>query len=392
MSLPPTESGPWQRRILHDLHEIAPDQWDALQGSRDTPFHSLCYLRALQDSGAACAESGWQACHLSLWRDDTLQALMPLFLKSHSYGEYVFDWGWAEAYARHGLHYYPKLLSALPFTPVAGRRFLARDEASLQALHAAWHDWRKQMQQEQGISSSHILFLREEEAQLMQTQGMLLRQGLQFHWDNPGYASFDDFMRSLEQKKRKNIAAERRRVRQAGVLFRWLDGNSAHEADWRFFTRCYQATYASHHSSPYLNLDFFLRLAQGMPQQLLLIIASQDGEDVAASLLLHANGVIYGRYWGCVRQIACLHFETAYYQALEFCIAHGLRRFEGGAQGEHKLARGFLPHTTWSAHDLRHPGFFAAVEQSLQHEQHRMAEYAGYLQAHQPFKQPKSGA
>lgn len=330
----------YRTRIVSSLTEIGQPAWDALVAAQAdaTPFLSYVFLHALHASQSAAVDSGWEPHYLTLWQDDTLKAALPLYLKYHSYGEYVFDWAWAEAYERHGLPYYPKLLSAIPFTPVTGGRLLACDATARQALVQAL----QQMQAAVQTSSTHVLYLPDAEARTLADAGFMLRSGVQFHWRNEGYRDFAEFLSTLERKKRKNILAERRKVSDAGVTFRLLRGAEASERDWRFFHRCYRHTYAAHYSTPYLNLDFFLRIAAGMPEHLLLTIACRDGKPIASSLVVHDAQSLYGRYWGALEEVPCLHFETAYYQPLEFCIDNRIKWFEGGAQGEHKMARGFL--------------------------------------------------
>jgi hypothetical protein len=376
----------YRTRIVSSLSEIGRTAWDALVAAQPerTPFLSYAFLHALHESGCASTRSGWQPQYLTLWRADELRAALPLYVKDHSYGEYVFDWAWADAYRRNGLEYYPKLLSAIPFTPVSGNRLLSHDDDSRAALIRALRD----LQETNGISSTHILFPTEREAEALQSSGYMLRTGVQFHWMNAGYRNFDEFLDALDRKKRKNIRAERRKVFDAEVSFRQVDGRDASEADWRFFKRCYDHTYAAHYSTPYLNLDFFLSIGADMPDNILLIIAERNGKPVASSLVIHDEKVLYGRYWGAMAEIPCLHFETAYYQPLEFCIARGIERFEGGAQGEHKMARGFLPEKTWSAHWLAHPEFADAVERYLQQEAGGIDAYIDELSERNPFRTP----
>ncbi len=375
----------YRTRIVSSLSEIGQATWDALvatQAERN-PFLSFAFLDALHESGCASAATGWQPHYLTLWHDGYLAAALPLYVKSHSYGEYVFDWAWADAYRRSGLAYYPKLLAAIPFTPVTGSRLLAcNDEAREQLVTALCA-----LQESSELSSTHILFPPYAQAQALRAKGFLLRTGVQFHWVNQGYHHFDDFLSTLDRKKRKNIRAERRKVHDAGIRFRHLSGQEASEADWRFFKRCYDRTYAEHYSTPYLNLDFFQRIGRTMPQYLLLIIAERDQQPIAASLVVHDRCTLYGRYWGAMEQIPCLHFETAYYQPLDFCITHGIRCFEGGAQGEHKMARGFLPQKTWSAHWLAHSAFADAVARFLNQERGGIEIYIDELRDRNPFKQ-----
>jgi predicted N-acyltransferase len=374
----------YQTRVIAALSEIGQPAWDALVGMQPdaNPFLSFAFLDALHESGCASKQSGWQPQFLTVWRGRQLAAALPLYVKTHSYGEYVFDWAWADAYRRNGLKYYPKLLSAIPFTPVTGSRLLARDGDAQTALIEAL----RARQQRGGNSSTHILYPPDSQAETLANAGFMLRTGVQFHWLNAGYRNFDDFLSTLEPKKRKNIRAERRKVRQAGITFRQISGQQASEADWRFFKRCYDYTYAAHFSTPYLNLDFFLRLGATMPQHILLVVAEREGKPIAASLLIHTDKTLYGRYWGALETHPCLHFETAYYQPLEFCIEQGIKCFEGGAQGEHKMARGFLPQKTWSAHWLAHPAFADAIERFLEQETGGVDAYINELNERNPFR------
>lgn len=384
------ESYNYRTRIVSTLSEIGQPKWDALvQAQADAnPFLSFSFLDALHESGCASAKSGWQPQFLTIWRAESdtdggeLVAALPLYVKSHSYGEYVFDWAWADAYQRNGLEYYPKLLSAIPFTPVTGSRLLARDAEATTALIAVLVT----VQESNTFSSTHILYPPSTQAEILREAGFMLRTGVQFHWLNADYKDFDAFLETLERKKRKNIRAERRKVHEAGVTFRHVSGHDASEDDWIFFKRCYDHTYADHRSTPYLNLDFFQRIGAAMPQNILLIIAEQDGLAIASSLLIHDEQTVYGRYWGALKHVDCLHFETAYYQPLEFCIANKMACFEGGAQGEHKMARGFLPQKTWSAHWLAHAAFSDAIEEFLKRETGGIESYMDELNERNPFK------
>jgi len=375
----------YRTHIVSDLSEVGQAPWDALVQAQaaPTPFLSYAFLHALHASGSASPDTGWQPQFLLLVDEqDALAAALPLYVKGHSYGEYVFDWAWADAYQRHGLDYYPKLLSAIPFTPVAGARLMARDAEA----RAALVDVLCATQRATEVSSTHVLFPPEDEAQQLRDAGFLLRSGVQFHWLNGGYRSFDEFLATLEQKKRKNIRAERRKVAEAGVTLRRVRGVDATREDWVLFNRCYRNTYREHHSTPYLNLDFFLRIGETMPDNILLVIAQKEGRAIAASLVIHDADTLYGRYWGALEHVPCLHFETAYYQPLEFCIEQGIATFEGGAQGEHKMARGFLPTRTWSAHWLAHPSFADAVERFLEREAGGIDDYMDELNERNPFR------
>jgi len=374
----------YRTRIVSSLSEVGQPAWDALVQAQPqpNPFLSFAFLHALHESGSASEDKGWQPQYLTLWQSQALVAALPMYAKFHSYGEYVFDWAWADAYRRNGIDYYPKLLSAIPFTPVTGARLMAHDDAG----RAALLDALQALQRNSGLSSTHVLYPTEPEAALFAAAGFMLRKGVQFHWQNQGYDTFEQFLSTLEQKKRKNIRAERRKVQEAGISLRQVRGRDASEADLQFFKRCYDQTYREHYSTPYLNLDFFLRIGEHMPDHVLLVIAERDARPIAASLLIYDQRALYGRYWGCIEQHACLHFETAYYQPLEFCIANGIAAFEGGAQGEHKMARGFLPEQTWSAHWLAHPSFSDAVERFLRQEGRGMSAYLDELNERNPFK------
>jgi uncharacterized protein len=315
-----------------------------------------------------------------------LSGAMPLYVKSHSYGEYVFDWAWADAYYRHGLNYYPKLLCAVPFTPVTGARILAgsqRDQDRL--INAALA-----LARELRVSSLHCLFPTRDEAQRLYGHGMLARTTIQFHWSNQGYASFDAFLAGFNHAKRKKVKQERRKVSDAGVRFRWLEGTDIRERDWAFFNRCYRQTYREHRSSPYLNLEFFCRIGRELPQHMVLIVGERDGTPVAASLNVRNGRRLCGRYWGALEYHPALHFETCYYQGIEYCIARGLQSFEGGSRGEHKLARGLGPVETCSAHWLAHPRFANAIEEHLLRETRGIVHYVDELNERSPYKAPSS--
>ncbi len=376
-------------RIVEDLAEIPAAQWDALrtQTPGDNPFLSYAFLRALQDSRCASPTTGWTPQFITLWQESEqvseLIGAMPLYVKSHSWGEFVFDWAWAEAYERHGLRYYPKLVSSVPFTPVTGARLLAKSDVVRAQLIAA----ALQLAKDSGASSLHCLFPPESQALEMQQQGMLLRKGVQFHWRNPGYVDFADYLSGMRRDKRKKIQQERRRVNDAGIVFQHLRGEQITPEHWQFFMRCYARTHQQFNSPQALNLDFFLRVGAAMPENILLIIALKDAQPIASALNFYDDQALYGRSWGTLEYHDGLHFETCYYQAIEFCIANKIATFEGGAQGEHKLARGFLPVTTWSAHWLAHPRFASAVEEFLQRESGGIERYVDELNENSPFKQ-----
>jgi len=372
------EVAPERLRVAGSLGAVAPAEWNALAGAN--PFVRHEFLSALLETGCASARTGWQPQFLLLERAGGLAGAMPLFVKSHSYGEYVFDWAWADAYERHGLEYYPKLVCAVPFTPVAGPRLLAVDDRARRSLVAA------ALEAAREFSSLHVLFPPPPEAALLERAGMLLRRTVQFHWTNDGYADFEDFLARLTHRRRKVIRQERRRVREAGVTFRWLRGAEIERRHWEFFERCYRRTYAAHRSRPYLNLEFFLRIGATLSGHTLMILAEREGRPIAAALDVVCGGVLYGRYWGAIEHVPLLHFEACYYQAIEFAIAGRLERFEGGAQGEHKMFRGLMPAESLSAHWLAHPRFARAIEEHLARESRGVARYVDELNEHSPYK------
>ena len=383
--------------LLHihdDPAQLDAAAWNALLEAQaaPTPFMRHEYLLALHASGSAVPGTGWVNQLLCLQRGDELLAGCALYLKSHSYGEYVFDWAWADAYQRHGLRYYPKLLGAVPFTPVPGSRLLARDAASRQWLLQAL----RRLCEDGELSSAHLLFIDEADRQAAADAGWIPRQTVQFHWLNRrplGYAGFDEFLASLQRDKRKKIAQERRRVAEAGILFTVHEGAQIDEALWDFFHHCYTLTYAAHHSTPYLTRDFFARMQRTMARHWVMFVALRDGRRVACSLVAvdPDRGQAYGRYWGSTEYVPCLHFEACYYQPLAWCIARGYTRFEGGAQGEHKMARGLLPAATASAHLVADPRFAEAIALAVQEEQHALSRYVDELHEHTPFRGVEDG-
>lgn len=382
MGLP--QSNPEKLRVLSRMNQVDAAAWNRLAacGAGLQPFVSHAYLSLLEETGCVGPGTGWQPCHLTLWRGERLSAALPLYRKDHSYGEYVFDWAWAEAYGRQGLDYYPKLLAAVPFTPVSGPRLLAEDAVARHALVRAALGFAAQ----QAVSSLHGLFPPEAELAAWRQAGLMVRSGVQFHWHNPGYRDFEDFLARLDHSHRKKIRQERRKVGEAGIVCKRLSGSGLGEADLAFFHRCYLATYRAHRASPYLNLPFFLGLAERLPEQLVLVVAERDGRPIASALNIQDGERLYGRYWGTLEFHSGLHFETCYHQAIEHAIAVGLKVFEGGAQGEHKLARGLSATPTWSVHWLAHPEFARAVEAYLAREAQGVAHYVDELNERGPFK------
>jgi predicted N-acyltransferase len=350
------------------------------------------YLAALHTSGSATPDTGWTPQFVTLWLGEALAAAGALYIKGHSYGEYVFDWAWANAYADHGLSYFPKATCAVPFTPVPGSRLLATDDKARQALLKAMLD----VAQQHELSSLHLLFTSPDDRNACDALGLMQRQTVQFHWHNVDlqgqrFESFDAFLASLSQEKRKKIKQERRRVADAGVTFRTSVGAAIGSEDWGFFYQCYERTYLEHGNAPYLSRAFFEHMQHDMPHNWVLFVAERDGHPIASSLVAvqdlgKPTAVAYGRYWGALERVDCLHFEACYYQPLNWCITNGVQRFEGGAQGEHKMARALMPVPTYSAHWLAHPAFADAVERFLERETAGVDNYLDHLAERSPFK------
>ncbi len=367
--------------IIDSLAEVDPAQWQALVGDNPTLSHS--FLHALHDTGCAADATGWSPRYLILTRDGVLHGALPLYLKEHSRGEYVFDHAWADAFHRHGMPYYPKLLSAVPFTPVSGSRLLARTAEDRQLLARAALQVARQL----NTSSLHILFPNDDDRQVLADAGYMLREGVQFHWENHDYADFDAFLASMKMDKRKKLRQDRRRVEDAGIHFEHLAGRAISDEVLRFFYQCYVLTYRAHFSKPYLSLAFFQRLLAETPDSLMIVLARRGDQPVAAALNLVGGQVMYGRYWGTQEFISGLHFEACYVQAIDYCIRHRLSRFEGGAQGVHKMSRGLVPTATWSAHWVADRRFADAIADFLAQETAAMNDYIDELESHIPFKE-----
>lgn len=356
-------------------------EWDACAGT-DNPFLSHAFLAALEESGSATAETGWQPLPVAIdGPGGRPEAVMPAYVKSHSQGEYVFDHAWADAWHRAGGAYYPKLQIAVPFTPVPGRRLLTRHAGLAPALIAA----AERIVEANGLSSAHATFIAPAEVPTFEAAGWLIRTDSQFHWTNQDYASFDDFLAALSSRKRKAIRKERAAALE-GLNIAHLTGTELTEAHWDVFWACYQDTGSRKWGRPYLTRDFFSLLGERMAERVLLILALRDGRPIAAALNLVGTDALYGRYWGCIEHVPNLHFELCYYQAIEAAIARGLRRVEAGAQGAHKLARGYRPVATWSAHHIADPGFRRAVADYLARERAAVAREIELLDGMAPFR------
>ena len=367
---------------LAHLRDLPATTWDALVPDGQ-PFLRHAFLSAMEDSASVTPNTGWAAEHLVLEADGVVRALLPAYRKWHSFGEYVFDHGWAEACERAGIAYYPKLLGAVPFSPVSGPRLLCRQPADGVLLLQALPEYLAKG----GLSGAHINFTDPTlDTALAGQPGWMERLGCQFHWRNRGYRDFQDFLDTLSSRKRKQMRKEREQVAGQGIEFAWYRGNELNQAQWDFIYRCYANTYAVRRRAPYLTREFFSLIAERMPEALRVVIASQHGREVAMALSLVGGDSLYGRYWGCLDEFDRLHFETCFYQGMDFAIAEGLQRFDAGAQGEHKLIRGFEPVITRSWHYLLHPGLRRAVDEFLQQERVGVLAYAEEASAALPYR------
>ena len=375
--------------IHNEIAAIGRDEWNAVAGE-DHPFLSHEFLQAAEQSGCVSKNSGWLPCHLAL-RDDNgrLCAALPLYEKHDSWGEFVFDWAWANAYERAGLNYYPKLVSAVPFTPATSRRLLLKDSADTEAagmLIRAAVDLARQ----RDCSSLHILFPAAREIDTLQELGLKIRKDCQFHWHNRGYSNFDEFLNTFSSKKRKKVRRDRRHVVEAGIRFRRLTGEDLTTEVWRDVYPLISRTFMRRGSMPYFNLAFFEQISSSIPDTLLVILAEVGDEPVAAAVLFVGKDTLYGRYWGSTGHYNSLHFETCYYQGIDYCIEHGLSTFEPGTQGEHKISRGFLPATTYSAHWLAQAAFFDAIGNYVAEEARHVDRYMDAVDEHSPYRKDTS--
>lgn len=364
--------------------KIDAGSWDALVGGM--PLLSHAFFMALEESNSIGEKAGWQPFPLLVFDDEDLVGAIPLFIKSHSYGEYVFDWAWAESYERNGLNYYPKILSAIPFSPVTSQRLLVASVDNSSQIQRFMLGALEKVMLNSGLSSAHVLFPNEDSASILKQTNWLQRQGVQFKWTNESFQSFEEFLGQLTQEKRKKIRQQRKKILNSGVVCHRFKGEDITESQWEFFYQCYCNTYLEHRSTPYLNLEFFKKIAVTMPQHILLVMAYLDDVPIASALNFYDKNTLYGRYWGCLKYIPNLHFELCYYQAQEFCIAENIQYFDGGAQGEHKLARGFKPKTTYSFHKIANRQFSKAIEDFLFREKESIAQYTNELEDRAPYK------
>lgn len=370
--------------LANSITVVNPVDWNSLAGSMPLLSHS--FLGALEESNSVGNGTGWKPCPLLVFDDSQLVGAIPLYAKSHSYGEYVFDWAWAEAYQRNGLSYYPKLISAIPFSPITSARLLVSPVKNSSNIQLLLVNSLLEIMDKNSFSSAHVLFPNHDSAEIFKSAGWLKRQGVQFQWENEDFRCFEDFLGQLTQSKRKKIRQERKKIISSGVTCYRFKGDDISEAQWDFFYQCYVHTYLEHRSSPYLTREFFKLIALNMPDQILLVMAYKDDKPIASALNFYDQNTLYGRYWGCLEYIPNLHFELCYYQAQEFCISERIRYFEGGAQGEHKLARGFKPKNTCSFHKIAHPQFAKAIEDFVLRESEGIAQYTNELEERTPFK------
>lgn len=373
--------------FIDSLAAVSAAEWDAIAGT-DYPFLRHAFLLGMEATACTTAATGWQPCHLLLRQHGRLVALLPLYLKSHSYGEYVFDWSWADAWQRSGLSYYPKLVSAIPFTPATGPRFCVAPGEDTAILWNHALDAIRRFAATRGLSSWHLLFPDEETSNQLLAVGLPQRMTTQFHWFNEGFRSFDDFLATFASRKRKNLRRERERVREQGLQLQLLQGAEITPSHWQQFHRFYQLTYArrSGHGG-YLTRDFFLQTAPTLGEQVLMVVAEHAGRAVAAALYFRSDSTLFGRYWGCIEDFDCLHFEACYYQGIEYCIREGLQRFDPGAQGEHKIQRGFRPVQTFSNHWIADPQLAAAVADFTRRERPHIEAYRQEAATLLPFRQ-----
>lgn len=372
-----------QINIHSEIKQIPQNQWNSLV-TDNNPFMRYEFLSALENNGCVDDKFGWHPCHIAIREKGQLIGAMPLYAKMNSYGEFVFDHAWADAYQRSGIPYFPKLVSCIPYTPASGQRLLSlsekRDEVFPLLIQTV-----QRFATDQNYSGFHCLFPNPDEHQWLENHGLLTRHDCQFHWHNQDYQSFDDFLGRLEKKKRKNIRQERKRVTQQGIKLRTLNGHTATDKDWQDFSHFYALTFAEKYGTATLNEGFFKEVARQLPDQVLLVLADNArGECIAGSLMFSSDTILYGRHWGCTEQIDKLHFEACYYQGIEYCIQNKLQRFEPGAQGEHKIARGFVPTLTRSSHWLNNSPFQDSIENFVKHEQEAIAQYMQSLKS--PYK------
>ena len=373
-------------KTIETLHAVSASEWNTLAGTQ-YPFTQYEFLIALENNGAVGKEFGWITHFFLAYESDKLIGALPLYIKFNSYGEFVFDWAWADAYQQNGLRYYPKLVTSIPYTPATGPRLLIQDNERYNEIADALINAVLSFAQQSQVSSFHCLFTNDKDTNYFnKNPNFMMRLGCQFHWTNNHYNDFTDYLGYLTSKKRKQIKRERRIVEEQGIKFEILNGLEATEQQWEIYHRFYESTFERKSGMPTLSLNFFKEIAQTMPENIVLVLAKYNDEYVASAFNLKGEDTLYGRHWGCSENFDNLHFEACYYQGLEYCIDNDLKYFEPGAQGEHKIARGFMPTKTWSAHWIAHPQFRQSINNFLNHETQGMLDYIDELNVHSAFK------
>jgi len=377
--------------ILRNVADVPAADWNRVTGT-DYPFTRHEFLSALERHGCVGEQHGWIPCHIAVYDDDKrLCGLAPLYQKNNSYGEFVFDWAWADAWHRAGTNYYPKLVSSIPFTPVTGQRLLVDSHADRPAVTEQLVGSALALAEQSGCSTLHWLFTNPQDTGRLLEFSHLRRTSCHFHWHNAGYRSFDQFLAALSSRKRKKILRERRRVIEADIRLVQLSGEEMSASDWDHMYGFYRSTFEQKWGQASLTLEFFRDISTNMGNQLVLVFAMKSGEPVAGAIMLRSDNALYGRHWGCKEHWHSLHFETCYYQGIDYCIRNGLQLFDPGAQGEHKISRGFLPAYTWSAHWIRDPRFRTAIRHYLLQEHEMMVDYHDELLRTSPFRQEGNG-
>ncbi len=376
-------------KTIDSLHDISADQWNDLAGEQ-FPFTRYEFLIALENNGAVGKEFGWLTHFFLAYENEKLVGALPLYIKFNSYGEFVFDWAWADAYQQNGLRYYPKLVTAIPYTPTTGPRLLIQDNERYKEIADELINTVLSFAEKSQVSSFHCLFTYKRDTDYFDNNPhFMMRLGCQFHWSNNNYTSFSDYLDKLTSKKRKQIKRERRIVKEQNIEFEILNGFTATDFHWDTYHQFYESTFERKSGMPTLSKDFFKEIAQTMPENIVLVLAKYKQEYVASAFNLKGSDTLYGRHWGCSEEFDNLHFEACYYQGLKYCIDNGLKYFEPGAQGEHKIARGFIPTKTWSAHWIAHPQFSQSIKNFLMHETEGILDYIDELNGHSPFKKDK---
>ena len=375
----------FQIEVRNQIVQIEAEQWNALIQDNN-PFLRHEFLAALERHHCVGEKFGWLPRHIAVYQDEELVAAMPLYEKYNSYGEFVFDQSWADAWQQHGLRYFPKLVSSIPYTPALGQRLLVKKGASTETFYPLLIKVLKEAASQIEASGFHILFPQSTELQWLKEQGMLIRHDCQFHWHNKNYANFDDFLEQLSSRKRKNIIKERQAVVKAGVTLKRLNGHQASDEDWQIMAHFYERTFNEKWGTATLNCAFFQEVAKRLPDQIVLVLAEQHNKCIAGALMFCSDSHLYGRFWGCDKTIKGLHFEACYYQGIEYCIENKLSVFEPGAQGEHKVSRGFVPTLTRSAHFLMHNPFEQSILHFIEHEKTNVLNYIDEINQHLPYK------